>query len=151
MSRPALFLCLALLVSPLANTNCWKEAGDIYRLDPWLLYSIAKKESGMRVSVVNTNKDGSQDLGLMQINSIHLDKLAKYGITREKLLTDPCINIKVGAWILSWNVHRHGYNKFSLGAYNAGTRQNETQERRRDAYANSVLGIYWQETSKFRQ
>lgn len=134
-----------------AQANCWQEAGTRYRLDPWLLYSIAKKESQLVTNAVNRNTDGTQDLGLMQINSTHLPKLAKYGVTESDLLRDACLNINVGAWILSWNVHRHGNTKFSLGAYNAGTRRNAKQEARREAYANSVLSIYREETAKARR
>lgn len=124
--------------------NCWEEAGIRYRIDPWLLYSIAKKESGLDPSQIHVNRDGSYDIGLMQINSTHLPKLSRFGIT-EKMLTDPCTNINVGAWVLSWNIHQHGNTTFALGAYNAGATRSERQESRRRRYADAVLTIYRQE------
>lgn len=150
MKKSHLLLLTAAMLGPLAHANCWQDAGQTYRLDPWLLYSIAKKESKMKVHAVNRNPDGSEDLGLMQINSSHLRELSQYGITREMLLNNPCLNINVGAWVLSWNVHRHGYTKFALGAYNAGAKRNDMQEQRREAYANSVLGIYREEMANIK-
>ncbi len=37
----------------------------------------------MRSWVTNKNTNGSEDIGLMQINSAHLPRLAKFGITRQ--------------------------------------------------------------------
>ncbi|MDN0082358.1 lytic transglycosylase domain-containing protein [Crenobacter sp. SG2305] len=127
--------------------NCWQEAGARYGVEPWLLYAIAKKESHMNPGAYGRNADGSYDIGLMQINSNHLPKLAQYGITEASLL-DPCTNINVGAWLLSWNFYRNGKNTFSLGAYNAGTRRSDRQEERRQKYANDVLAIYEREVGK---
>ncbi len=132
------------------HANCWQTAGERYRIDPWLLYSIAKKESSLRPGAIGVNKDGTEDLGLMQINSQHLPVLRQYGITRATLLNDSCMNIMVGAWILSSNLYRHGNNTFALGAYNAGTKRTPKQEQRRQAYAADVLRIYHQEMAQFR-
>ena len=38
---------------------------------------------------INRNRDGSHDIGLMQINSMHLPDLARQGITRQRLLDEP--------------------------------------------------------------
>ncbi|WP_054287325.1 lytic transglycosylase domain-containing protein [Gulbenkiania mobilis] len=150
--RPATITTTVLisLFAMTAHANCWQAAGERYRVDPWLLYSIAKKESRLRPGAIGVNKDGTEDLGLMQINSRHLPALRQYGITRATLLGDTCSNIMVGAWILSSNLYRHGNNTFALGAYNAGTRRTPTQEQRRQAYAADVLRIYHQEMAQFR-
>ena len=57
---------------------------------------------------INRNRDGSHDIGLMQINSMHLPDLARQGITRQRLLDEPCLSIDVGASILSGFIRRHG-------------------------------------------
>jgi hypothetical protein len=38
---------------------------------------IAEKESSLRIDAVNVNKNGSKDLGLFQINSVHHDTTCK--------------------------------------------------------------------------
>lgn len=47
----------------------------------------------------NSNK--SYDIGLFQINSIHLKELAGYGISEAQLRNDGCLNAEVAAWHLS--------------------------------------------------
>jgi soluble lytic murein transglycosylase-like protein len=78
-------------------------------------------ESGSKAHVVAGNLNGSHDIGLMQINSWWLPKLQRYGITEQQLLADPCLNLNVGAWILSGTLRDHGFNWRGLGAYNAKT------------------------------
>jgi len=97
---------------------CWQEVGQKYGIHPYLLYAIAKTESGLNPRALNRNTNGSRDLGLMQINSSWLPKLAKYGITEEQLY-EPCVNLEVGAWILADNMRRLGTTWSAVGAYNA--------------------------------
>ncbi len=80
---------------------CWDKAEIRYGVPAKLLVAIAKVETGINPSTVGKkNKDGSYDIGLMQINSGWLPKLSKYNITENDLFK-PCTNIMVGAWILS--------------------------------------------------
>jgi soluble lytic murein transglycosylase-like protein len=112
---------LVVLISALpafARANCWVDAAQRHRVDPWLLYAIAKQESGLNPSARGSNANGSYDIGLMQINSSHLPVLQRYGIG-EQHLYDPCVSIHVGAWILGANFQRMGYGWDAVGAYNA--------------------------------
>lgn len=113
-------------------TQCMEGAGTRYRINPVLLWSIAKIESGFSPSAENKNTNGSTDIGVMQINSAWLPTLKRYGIDREAL-RDPCTNIYVGAWILAQNIQRYGYNWEAVGAYNART------QSKRVTYAKKVL------------
>jgi len=82
------------------QTDCVQLAADRYGVPVGLIRAILKVEGGkVGQAVLNTN--GSEDLGPMQINTIWLPRLAEYGITREQLQHDRCINILAGAWILS--------------------------------------------------
>jgi soluble lytic murein transglycosylase-like protein len=115
---PTLALVLALLSSP--ASACWEEAAAYYGVSAHLLYAIAKTESGLNPNAINrSNKNGSYDIGLMQINSRWLPTLRKHGI-EEKQLYDACTSIQVAAWILSDNMRRLGSTWEAVGAYNAG-------------------------------
>lgn len=97
---------------------CWDEAAARYGLSSHLLYAIARTESGLNPAAVGRNRDGSRDIGLMQINSSWLPTLAGHGIAEHHLF-DACTSIHVGAWILADNVSRLGYTWEAVGAYNA--------------------------------
>lgn len=85
------------------------------------------------------NPNGTYDIGLMQINSSWLQTLKTYKLN-EKSLKDPCLNLKVGAWILSRNVHQYGWNWEAIGAYNVGCQKLTKTEcsKRRFVYAKKV-------------
>jgi soluble lytic murein transglycosylase-like protein len=111
------FTALALLFCGAAHA-CWEQAAAAYSVNPYLLYAIAKTESGLNPAATNRNKDGSYDVGLMQINSRWFPVLRKYGVTEQQLL-DPCTSIHVGAWVLAQNMRRMGNSWEAVGAYNA--------------------------------
>jgi len=97
-----------------------------------LLKAISLQESSGRANAFNRNSNGSYDIGLMQINSMWLPTLARHGISAQHLW-DPCVSTLVGAWILSNNFSRLGYNTQGLGAYNAAS------PHKRELYARQVL------------
>lgn len=107
---------LALLASP--AIACWEEAAARYGVNAHLLYAIARTESNLNPRALNRNKNGSVDVGLMQINSRWFPMLRKYGVSEEQLL-DPCTSIHVGAWVLAQNMQRMGNSWEAVGAYNA--------------------------------
>lgn len=125
MNRLAVF-CLLILLLSAGNLRafCFDEAGSLYNISPRILQAIARVESGFRPDALNRNANGSYDYGLMQINSSWARVLG------EKLwssLGDPCTNVKVGAWILSDSIRRHGYTWEAVGYYNAATRHKRTR------------------------
>ncbi|AUR52108.1 lytic transglycosylase domain-containing protein [Aquella oligotrophica] len=113
------------------GSACWSRAESRYGVPASLLVAIAKVESRFNPRALGKNDNGSYDIGLMQINSGWLKKLQQYNIS-ENDLYDPCTNIMVGAWILSDNINRLGYNWNAVGAYNAKTIS------KREKYAKKV-------------
>ena len=124
-------LLLGILALALPARACWQEAGSRYQVDPALLHAIARTESGLNPAAINRNRNGSIDIGLMQINSAWFPTLAKYGISTQDVW-EPCTNIHVGAWVLAQNMQKLGVNWDAVGAYNA------TTPAKRTAYAWKV-------------
>ncbi|WP_342616991.1 lytic transglycosylase domain-containing protein [Rhodoferax sp. GW822-FHT02A01] len=131
----AIFLLTALLswTASAGSTNLcsWEGAAQRYGVNSQVLYAIAAQESGLNPNAVHVNADGSQDVGLTQINTKWLPHLSKFGITSENLL-NPCINMHVGAYILSLHMIRHGNTWQAVGAFHSNT------PWRRDQYAQSI-------------
>lgn len=129
--RPWLPILLFALMSP-ASAVCFAEAGARYGVSPLLLKAIQMQENSRgNPRLVTKNSNGTEDFGLMGINSIWLQHLKKYEITRDHLL-DPCVNVMVGAWILSNHITRHGFTWESVGMYHSRT------PALRDGYANRI-------------
>jgi soluble lytic murein transglycosylase-like protein len=129
-------------IAGLAHADCWEEAGREFSIAPELLYAIAEQESNLNPRAIGHNSNGSRDIGLMQVNTYHLPRLAKYGITEQSLLNDSCRALKVGAGILADFMRRYGYSWEAVGAYNAGTAIDGGAPERRQQYANKIAVRY---------
>ncbi|EPF0317234.1 lytic transglycosylase domain-containing protein [Enterobacter chuandaensis] len=137
-----LLLLMALLSSFPSLADCWVQAGNRYGIEPELLQAIAIVESGLNAKATNTNRNGTIDYGLMQINSTHLGYLKKYEITASHLLNDPCHNVMTGAWILAGNIRHFGYSWDAVGAYNAGYGNTPVKKILRQKYIKKVAPHY---------
>ncbi len=138
-----LLALIAMLCLPFASSaneggwQCWADAAARYNVPIDLLYAIARVETGNRAHLVSgKNRNGSYDIGLMQINSMHLPRLAKQGVRERDLIANPCLNLHVGASILADAIARHGYSWVAIGAYNAGSTE------KRKIYARKVFAMH---------
>lgn len=130
---------IAIAVPAAANATCWGAASQSNGIPVDVLKAVAKTESNFNPKAVNKNANGTYDIGMMQINSGWLPKLEAFGVT-EASLHDACTNLKVGAWILSNNAKKLGWNWNAIGAYNVGCAKLDAAEcnRRRNQYAWKV-------------
>lgn len=120
---------------------CFTRAGHDFGIDPLLLTAISIQESRLNAKAVNgANRDKSEDVCGMQVNSSHYKELKKFNIDRERLLSDPCICTYAGAWVLAKNFKSYGRNWDSVGIYNAGP--NKKMMKVRKSYARKINSIY---------
>lgn len=76
------------------------QAAIQYHIPAVILISVLRMENG-HVGDAIPNKNGTFDYGPMQINSIWLREIKKYGYSREDIQYDAKANVNVGAWLLS--------------------------------------------------
>jgi soluble lytic murein transglycosylase-like protein len=95
-------------------------------LPPRVLPAIQAVEGG-RVGAVHRNADGSEDYGLMQVNSRWLPVLARYsGLNeaelRARLIALPCFNIAIAGAILRTYLDETGGDLMrAVGNYHSHT------------------------------
>lgn len=129
----------ALTVSP--AERCVAPAALRHGVNPQILRAILQVESAMRPHVVQRNTNGSVDVGMAQINSVHFPELAQWGITPKQLL-DPCVAAHVAAWHLKRGLVRHGNTWFGVAAYHSVTPEHNAryQARVKEALMRSGTG-----------
>jgi soluble lytic murein transglycosylase-like protein len=115
-----LITTLALFTAVTCHADCFDAAAKYQRVSPTVLRAIAQVESQNNPHAINRNRNGTVDLGVMQINSIHLRELNKYGIHRRDLMNS-CKNIYTGAWLLRQKVDRYGNTWKAIGSYHSET------------------------------
>ena len=103
---------------------CVVSAANKFSLQVVLLRGILATEGG-HVGHIHWNNNGTYDMGPAQVNS-WLPKLATMGITKTALTNDGCLNVSVGAWILSQAMQGADPNQPAqfwqhVGAYNSQT------------------------------
>jgi soluble lytic murein transglycosylase-like protein len=115
-----LIAVFALFASVTCHADCFDAAARYQRVSPKVLRAIAAVESGNNKNALHRNRNGTVDLGVMQINSIHLRELNKHGIHRRDLMNS-CKNIYTGAWLLRQKMDRYGNTWKAIGSYHSET------------------------------
>jgi hypothetical protein len=106
---------------------CMALVASFYNLPPRVLPSIQAVEGG-RPGIVRSNADGSQDLGVMQVNTLwvpavsHATHMPVIRV-RALLRSHACFNINVAGWILSGYIaQERGDLMQAIGDYHSHTR-----------------------------
>jgi hypothetical protein len=115
--------------------ECINKAAVQYHVPAMLIISVLRMENG-HVGSANVNKNGTVDYGPMQINSIWLPKIQKYGYTQYKIQYDPCANVAVGTWLLSQEIANDRTLWKGVGDYHSHTYHHNM------AYRTKVQKIY---------
>lgn len=119
-----LFLSYVLFADVSNYDSYFQKAGAHYNIPPILLQNIAYIESSGNPNAIRHNDNGSNDYGLMQINSIHFRRLSAWGINERNIL-NPEINIFAGSWLLSTHIKERGFNWNSIGNYHSKTKRHQ--------------------------
>jgi hypothetical protein len=105
---------------------CMLAVSTELQLPPRVLPAIQAVEGG-RVGLAHANSNGSEDLGLMQVNTVWLPLLARHtGMSKEalrdKLIQDGCFNIAIAGAILRFYLHEtRGDLLAAVGNYHSHT------------------------------
>lgn len=105
---------------------CMALVAQIYSLPPRVLPSIQRTEGG-RPGLVHRNRNGSEDLGVMQINTIWLPYLSSYTHlpqteVRARLLGRVCFNVAAAGLILRTYLDETGGDLLrAVGNYHSHT------------------------------
>lgn len=100
--------------------ECINHAAQLFHVPATMIISVMKIENGWNGAAVKNKTNGTYDLGVMQVNSSWLTQLKPYGITRENLQYDPCINVHTATWILAKGLAR-GEGWQGVGNYHSAT------------------------------
>jgi soluble lytic murein transglycosylase-like protein len=100
--------------------SCIESAAMYHHVNARILTAIVIHESRGRASTVSRNTNGSVDVGLTGINSVHFRELQQKGVAPEHLL-DECVSVYVGAWTYSKKVFKYGNTWQAVGAYHSET------------------------------
>lgn len=128
-----------------ALASCLMLAAANYQVPAAVLVGIYKVEGG-KVGQEVGNKNGSYDLGPMQINTIWMDELAKYwgvpkSTARRLVRDDACTNMGVAAWILRRHLQETGNLATAIAHYHSRTPFHGGKYRRKVIMAMQKNGL----------
>lgn len=114
---------------------CLMLASQTYSVPPAVLVGIYKAEGG-KVGQEVANKNGSYDLGPMQINTIWMPDLAKrWGVSkataRKWVRDDACTNVGVAAWILKGHLDETQSLSQAIAHYHSRTPHHGTRYKKK--------------------
>jgi len=102
--------------------KCVNYASIRYGVNPIVIKAIIDVEGG-KIGTLSRNSNGSYDMGVMQINTIHLKAIKnKYpGVGPRELTYKPCINIAIGTWLLKQRIDEAPSYWVGVASYHSKT------------------------------
>lgn len=120
------FVVVMLPQMPVPFLACMLLTASVYHLPPRVLPAILAVEGGHQGSV-HRNKDQSEDLGVMQINTLWIYPLARFAglppdVVRYRLINDTCFNIAASGMIMRTYLNEtRGDIMIAVGDYHSHT------------------------------
>lgn len=126
--------------------TCIFLASQQYQVPPAVLIGIMKVEGGQVGQEVGPNRNGTYDLGPMQINTVWMDELAdRWNVSpdtaRAWVRDDECVNVGVAAWILRRQINHTGSLSAGIARYHSGTPHIGSRYRKRVLAAMEKAGL----------
>jgi soluble lytic murein transglycosylase-like protein len=138
------------LPPPIAATSvqvnmCINFASKRYQVNPLVIKAITVVEGG-KIGMFSKNTNGTYDIGIMQINSIHLPEISKNfpKIGAYELAYNPCVNIAIGSWILKKRLSETNDFWTGVGNYHSKT------PSKRKTYLKKIYPVYKDLTYSYR-
>lgn len=107
-------------ISKVEPDYCVEDAAEFHGVNPHVLRTILRVETRLRPNTIVRNENGTVDVGIAGINSIHFPKLAKWEIGPQDLL-DACVGTYVGAWHLRLTLSNRPETWESIARYHSAT------------------------------
>lgn len=125
------------------ETACIARAAYKYEVPEILLHAVIAKERGT-TGKCSTNKNGTVDCGVAQINNSWSDYFKKYGVDYDQIKNNPCTNIQASAYILKKNyLIKEGNWYNAIVSYNIGpAKWTPNRLKIGRTYANDVVKIW---------
>lgn len=107
-------------------TSCLMMASSFYNVPSSVLLGIMQIEGG-RPGMESANRNGTHDLGPMQVNTLWLPQVARHwnvdpDTARAWVRDDVCVNINVAGWILRQKINEaHGDLALGIARYHSAT------------------------------
>lgn len=102
------------------RVECVQRAAAAFRVPDYAILTLMDVEGG-DVGTVSHNRNGTRDLGVLQVNSSWLPHLSKFGLTEQQLTHNFCANVFAGSYILARAVADHKTLPRALAYYHSPT------------------------------
>ena len=108
------------------TAHCIQQAAQHYQISPLLILAILKTEAG-RPGLAVRNKNGTYDLGPMQVNTLWVKR---HKLNAQELRDHGCFNVHVGTAILANELRRAKDVGTGIGNYHSRTPKYHRRYRR---------------------
>lgn len=113
--------------SPLENpeiAQCVPQASKAFGVPQEIIEVVLEVEGGWPGAEIENN-NGSHDLGPMQINTQWIPRLKAFGVSREDVRDNPCVNISIGTWLLATELEQGRTLAEAIARYHSPTRHHQ--------------------------